>query len=141
MSEEFQRPVPRPRPESRPFWEGCRNEQFLLQRCNHCSTINWFPRDYCVQCGHAEFTWQPASGRGELETFSIVYRAMNPAWESELPYMLGMVKLDEGIRMATRIESHHGEETKIGSRVRVKFVPVAEGFKLPYFQLDESGSA
>lgn len=134
---EYQRPIPRPSPESRPFWEGCRNGQFLLQYCNACGALNWFPRDYCVDCGHHGFTWKPSTGRGVLETYSIVHRPMNEAWKSEVPYMLGMVKLDEGIRMVSRIESHHGEDTALGAPVRVKFVPVSEEFMLPHFELQE----
>lgn len=132
---EFTRPIPKPKPESLPFWKGCREEQFLLQYCDACGRINWFPRDYCVGCGGHRFTWKPAAGEGILETYTIVYRAMNPAWESEVPYMLGMVKLKEGIRMVTRITSHKGEDTPMGAKVRVKFVPAGKDIKLPFFEV------
>ena len=131
---EFTRPLPKVKPESKPFWDGCCNEQFLLQHCDACQRINWFPRDYCVNCGADKLTWKPASGDGVLETYTIVYRAMNPSWQSEVPYMLGMVKLREGVRMVTRIVGHQGEDTPMGAKVRVKFVPEGD-MKLPFFEV------
>ena len=138
---EYKLPIPQPRPESRPFWEGCKEDKFLLQSCNACNTINWFPRSHCVACGADRFTWKPASGRGVLETFSVVYRPMNAAWASEVPYILGMVRLEEGIRMVTRIVSPRGEETPMDSPVRAKFVQIGGGMKLPFFEvIEQSGS-
>ncbi len=131
----FKLPIPQPRLDSVKFWDGCKHDQFLLQYCNACGTINWFPRDYCVNCGKPEFTWRPAAGTAVLETYSIVYRAMNPAWESEVPYMLGMVKLDEGIRMVSRIVGHQGEDTALGTKLKVIFVPAGEHMKMPYFEV------
>ena len=139
---EYKLPIPQPRPESRPFWDGCKQDQFLLQCCDSCEKINWFPRSHCVACGGDKFIWKPASGRGVLETFSVVYRPMNAAWASEVPYILGMVKLEEGIRMVTRIVSSMGEDTPLGCPVRATFVQIGGDMKLPFFEvIDPSGGA
>jgi uncharacterized protein len=134
---EYKLPTPQPRPESIPFWDGCNEGKFLLQYCDDCGTINWFPRTHCVKCAGSQMTWKPASGFGVLETFSIVYRPMNPAWASEVPYMLGLVRLAEGIRMVTRIISSLGEATPMGCAVRVAFVSIGENMKLPFFEVVE----
>ena len=132
---EYKLPIPQPKPESRPFWDGCKEDKFLLQYCAGCGKLNWFPRAYCVACGGDRFDWKPATGRGVLETFSVVYRPMNAAWASEVPYILGMVRLEEGIRMVTRIVSPHGEKTPMGCAVRVIFNPIGAGMKLPFFEV------
>ena len=135
---DYKLPIPQPRPESMPFWDGCKQDKFMLQYCDACGKLNWFPRTHCVKCGKDKFTWKPASGDGILETFTIVYRPMNPAWASEVPYILGMVKLAEGIRMVTRIISTQGEATPMGCAVRAAFIPIGDGMKLPFFEVVNS---
>lgn len=131
---EHARPLPIPSPESEPFWEGLRHDKFLLQHCRACARINWFPRAYCMQCGGDAFDWRPASGRGRLETFSVVYRAMNEAWKSEVPYVLAWVRLDEGPMMVTRLVSNDLDSLAIDAPVEVRFVDSGGGFKLPFFE-------
>jgi uncharacterized protein len=130
----YSRPLPVPSPESEPFWQGLRDDRFLLQHCRACQTINWFPRAFCRNCGVDDFDWRPAIGRGVLETYSIVYRAMNEAWKSEVPYILAWVRLEEGPRMVTRLVRKGDLQPKIDAPVEVRFVNVGGGFKLPYFE-------
>ena len=133
---EHGRPLPVPSPESEPFWEGLRRDVFLLQHCAACGTINWFPRIACLACGAADLDWRPASGRGKLKTYSTVYRAMNDAWRSEVPYILAWVTLEEGVTMVTRLIKNGEGEPRLDAPVSVRFLDVGGGFKLPYFQED-----
>jgi len=128
------RPVPQPSLESKPFWEGCNEGRLLMQYCDHCTKLNWFPRSYCAHCGAEDFTWKEVAGTGILETYSVVYRPMNEAWASEVPYVLAIVRLDEGVRMVTRILCEKGTEPHMDARVKVRFVPVGEGFQVPFFE-------
>lgn len=131
---ENSRPLPIPSPEGEPFWEGLRQDKFLLQHCCDCERINWFPRAYCLQCGGDVFDWQPASGLGRLETFSVVHRAMNEAWKSEVPYVLAWVRLDEGPKLVTRLVTTDLDSLTIDAPVKVRFVDAGGGFKLPFFE-------
>ena len=128
------RPVPRVSPEAEPFWEGCRNGQLLLQTCKHCGRINWFPRSFCYRCTSPEFEWMQSKGRATLESYSIIYRAMDEAWVSEVPYTLALVMLAEGIRMTTRLIHPVGRVPTIDGPVTVRFTPIDGGFVLPYFE-------
>ena len=130
----YSKPLPIPSPEREPFWDGLRHDRFLLQHCNRCATINWFPRAFCYVCGHDSFDWRDASGKGILETYSIVYRPMNEAWKTEVPYVLAWVKLEEGIKMVTRLIMTDGHEPRIDAPVVVRFVDAGGGFKLPFFE-------
>ncbi len=131
---EYRRPLPVPSPESMRFWEGCQQSQLRLQHCTDCGTINWFPRAFCVTCGSDQFEWRLASGVATLETYSIVYRAMNEAWKSEVPYTLAWVRLAEGPRMVTRLVHDRSVEPFIGATVRVCFERLNEQFSLPFFR-------
>ena len=131
----FSRPLPVPSPESLPFWQGCREGRLLLQHCEQCATINWFPRAFCLKCGSAAFEWRPAIGTATLETFSVVYRAMNEAWKSQVPYTLAWVRLAEGPRMVTRLVHPVGFVPEVGANLRVYFEVLNEEFSLPFFQV------
>jgi uncharacterized OB-fold protein len=128
------RPLPRVSPEAAPFWDGCKIGQLLLQTCKQCGRINWFPRTFCYRCASPEFAWIAATGRGKLESFSIVYRPMDESWASEVPYTLALVLLEEGIRMTTRLIHPVGHLPTIDGSVIVRFVPIEGGFVLPYFE-------
>jgi uncharacterized protein len=128
------RSLPKPSPEALPFWEGCGRNVLLLQYCEVCGAINWFPRHFCFNCDSSALDWRPATGLGTLETYSIVHRPINEAWKSEVPYTLAIVKLDEGIRMFTRLLDPPGKAPTIGARVAVRFVEVATALKAPFWQ-------
>lgn len=130
----FSRPLPVPSPESLPFWQGCREGKLLLQHCGNCATINWFPRAFCLACGSADLDWRPASGLATLETFSVVYRAMNEAWKSQVPYTLAWVRLAEGPRMVTRLVHLVGSVPEVGADLRVHFEVLNDEFSLPFFE-------
>jgi uncharacterized protein len=131
------RPLPRVSLEARPFWEGCKQGLLLLQTCQHCGRINWFPRAFCYHCASSDFRWDRACGRARLESYSIVYRPMDESWASEVPYTLALVMLEEGIRMTTRLIHPADRKPTIDGPVTVRFVPIEGGFVLPYFEEQE----
>ena len=45
-----QKSLPKINPVDRPFWEGARNNKFLLQKCKSCGKVQFFPRVACVDC-------------------------------------------------------------------------------------------
>jgi uncharacterized OB-fold protein len=128
------RPLPLLSQEALPFWEGCLKDQLLLQHCCDCGAINWLPKSFCARCSSDRLTWKEASGDGVLESFSIVYRPMNEAWASQVPYILALVWLKEGIRMVTRLEMEKGRIPTIDGPVRVYFVDIGDGFKAPFWR-------
>ncbi len=124
---------PRATAEAVPFWEACDRDELVLQRCARCGDINWFPRSFCRTCSGADLRWEPASGAGTVETFSVVHRPMNESYRDEVPYVLALVKLDEGPTFLTRIVGTTALATAIGDRVTVRFIETT-GHRLPVFE-------
>lgn len=128
--------LPAPSEDSRPFWEGCNAENLLLQRCAACSHVFYFARRLCPACGATELAWEASSGRGTIYSFSEVHVAFQgPAWNSQLPYTVVLVDLEEGPRMLSRWLVTDAALPVIGQRVRVRF-PSVSGQKLPFFSSD-----
>jgi uncharacterized OB-fold protein len=127
---------PAPTDESRPFWEGCNRGELLLQACESCSHVFYYPRFLCPRCGSTKLAWKPASGRGTVYSFTHVEVSFyGPQWESQVPYTPVLVDLDEGARMLSRLVGPDRDKVKIGDRLRVEFVEF-EKQKLPFFSIE-----
>ena len=129
-----QRPVPVPSPTTAPFWEACKAESLLLQRCMGCGHIQFYPRSICTACSSDELQWSAASGMGSVYSHTTVYRALVPGFEDDVPYVVAMIELDEGVRLLSQVVSCEPADIFIGMRVEVVFENAAGGMAIPKFR-------
>ncbi len=129
------RPLPIKTHEAMPFWEGCNRGELLLQHCDKCNSIQWFPRAYCRECSNQTFHWAKASGKAKVVSSSIVRRPINPSFAAMVPYVIAIVELDEGMRMMTNIVDAADRVIKAGDRVEVEFERQNEDTVIPVFRL------
>ena len=73
MTEPAELPAPAPQPnlETQPFWDATAEGRFLLLRCENGHVI-WYPRFLCPECRSTETSWEEASGRGTVYTYTVV---------------------------------------------------------------------
>lgn len=95
------KPVPKPTPETLPFWESTKARAMQLQQCADCARFVFYPRTICPACHSLRLEWKPASGKATLASF-IINRRPSPAFEGEQP-IIALVDLAEGVRMMTNI--------------------------------------
>jgi uncharacterized OB-fold protein len=100
MSDRPSKVVPRPSPETQPFWDGCAAGELRLQCCRPCDAFFFPPRPFCPRCLSADVGWETTSGHGTLHTYVISHRAA-PGFDA--PYAIAVVQLDEGPRMMSNI--------------------------------------
>lgn len=132
--------LPHPTVDSQPFWDGCQREELMLQHCAGCGHVFYYARRLCPACGGTALSWQASSGKGRVWSYSQVQVAFQgPHWQSQLPYTVVLIDLDEGPRMLSRWLGPSGELPQVGQRAQVSF-PEVQGQRLPYFQSAE-GSA
>jgi uncharacterized OB-fold protein len=67
------------------------------------------------------------SGRGRLFAWTVVRHAFLPAFADEVPYVPGLVALDEdpAVRIVTRIVDCDPEQLRFDQSVRVVFRPLS----------------
>jgi uncharacterized protein len=116
---EYNKPLPKPTPTSRHFWEAAKRHELLLQHCTGCGAFIYYPRDRCPQCLSDRLEWERVSGRGKLYSYTIVRRASTRSFADQ-PYVLAIVELDEGPHMTTNLDAPP-EKIKIGMPVTVYF--------------------
>jgi uncharacterized OB-fold protein len=86
------------------FNEALAEGRLTIQSCHNCGKPNMWPRYRCPYCQSADLGWKEADGKGTLVSWSVV-RAVPPnGFEDELPYGLGVIKLDEGVQLLARLE-------------------------------------
>ena len=126
---------PRPTPLSEPFWEATRSRQLVVQRCERCGRAIWYPRERCPFCLDDRLRWTASAGTGRVYTFNVMHRAGNPMMAEEAPYVLALIDLDDGYRMASNVTGCAPEAVRCDLRVRVAWeVELSDGRRLPTFQ-------
>lgn len=68
---EYHKPLPKPTPTSRPFWEAARRHELSLQRCAACKAYIYYPRDRCPHCFSDRLGWERLSGRGKVYSYTV----------------------------------------------------------------------
>ena len=110
------------------FWA---KGELRLQRCAECNTWRHPPRYRCAACGSAEVTWDLASSRGRVFSWTITHRAVDPAFEP--PYAIVVVELDEGPRLVGSLAGIGLSDLRLDLPVVVVLEPVSENIALVSF--------
>lgn len=134
MSEQVKRAVPVPTVETQYFWDQCREGVFNLERCTACGHPQFYPRGICSACYSSDVEWVQAQGRGEVISFTIVRRAFAPAFADKVPYVVALVRLEEGPQLMTHIVDGPPDQVAIGMEVEVDFEQIGDGIALPVFR-------
>jgi uncharacterized protein len=135
MANPYSGPVPKPTPETRPFWEAAKRHVLLIQRCGDCGTHYFYPRPLCPHCLSRNVSWVEASGRGRLHTFVINHRPPRN-FPIQGPVIIGLVALAEGPRLMTNIVGVEPDPAKLrcDMPVEVVFEDITEEISLPKFK-------
>lgn len=117
-----------------PFWEAAAEGRLLIQRCGACGDAVFYPREICPHCWADSLEWDEASGKGTLDSFTVIHKPGHPGWGPAAPYVLGLVRLEEGPVMLSHILSTPPfEEVAVG--MALQFAPTDVGGRvLPLFK-------
>jgi uncharacterized OB-fold protein len=129
------RPLPIPTAETAHYWDAALEGTLKIQYCRACARHQFYPRRFCTQCLSEEIEWIKASGFGRVYTYTVCHVAGHPAFETRVPYAIGMVELDEGVRMLAGIVASELDRLAIGARVQVCFERASPEIALPMFRL------
>ncbi|SDI09515.1 hypothetical protein SAMN05192534_12125 [Alteribacillus persepolensis] len=133
MADHSGKNFPTPTKETAPYWEGCRNHQLVIQQCPKCEYYQFYPRMMCTHCSHGYMDWVTVSGNGRVISFTVIRRPISPAYKAEAPYVVALIKLDEGPTMMSNIVECEPEKVFIGMKVNVVFEDWSEDISIPKF--------
>ena len=88
-----------PSPDAEAFWEAADRGELVLPWCCDCNDFFWYPRSVCPSCGGRPVEWRPAAGTGTIYTFCITHNSGLPHLRDRVPFVTGLIDLDEGPRI------------------------------------------
>lgn len=125
--------------------EALKNDKLLGLKCQQCGHINVPPKMVCGNCASPDMEVMELGGKGKIQTFTTV-NVTSEGRESEVPYTIVMVELDDGPWIMGNLgDIDHKTTTMelIGKRVKMKDNLVFPGDKYsagegarPYFHLE-----
>jgi len=130
----YDKPLPAMTGLTKEFYDWCAKGELRFQRCKCCGAWRHIPREICAECSSFDWEWAQSSGRGTVFTWTVVERALHPAFGKATPYAPVVVELEGGVRLLTQLTDVPPAELKIDMPVQVDFKAVTDGVTLPYFR-------
>ncbi len=140
--------------ENEAFFQYCAQGDFRLQKGKKSGLLRYPPTTACPWSRDREYDWVSVEGRGAVYSYAEVHHGIQPAFKERTPYMVLLVELDtqrgepsaeEGLRIIGNLVTLDGElappevvrTVGIGTRVRMVFSAVSDGFSIPQWIIDE----
>jgi len=132
MTTEYAKPLPEITEDNRPFWEGCKRHELLLQKCTGCGHLR-YASPTCPECWSMEHEWVQSSGKGAVYSWIVVHQRYSRAFENDLPYNVAIVELEEGPRLTTNLVGIRNEDIRPGLPVQVTWDDATDEITLHKF--------
>ena len=131
---EYKKPLPAISSLNQSYWDGLKQRELRLQCCDDCGKIWYPPAPFCPGCWSHHFTWQRASGRGQVNSWVVFHQAYFSSLRDDVPYNVAEVELDEGPRLLTNLIAVDNADISVGMPVEVVFDDVTEEVTLAKFR-------
>jgi uncharacterized OB-fold protein len=102
------------------FYKRLSQKKLMAGKCIKCSKLHLPPRPICDNCYGQEFEWVEISGKGKLLTYTTIHIAP-VQFQALAPYTVGIVQLENGLKLPGMISNVAAEQLKIGMNLTVDF--------------------
>ena len=102
------------------FYKHINQGKLLGGKCKKCGKVHLPPRPLCDNCYSKEFEWTEIPARGKLLTYTIIYIAPTQ-FQSLTPYAMGIVQLENGLKLPGMIKGVAQEQIRIGMDLIMEF--------------------
>ena len=118
--------------DNRWWWEQVAGGVVTIQRCTNCHTLRHPPRPMCSECRSLDWDFIPASGKGTVASYTVLYHPQFPGYD--YPLTIVLVDLEEGTRMTAGLKGCDPADVDFGMAVTLFIHEDADGFKIPMFR-------
>lgn len=94
-------------------------------KCLQCGHVQFPPRRVCAKCKKTSFAKVILNDEGKLVTFTVV-RVASDRFALQTPYVVGVVELNDNVRVTTQIVDTEVDKVEIGQKVRLVFRRIQE---------------
>lgn len=89
-------------------------------KCKKCGEVSFPPRLVCPNCKSQEFETVRLNDEGKLVTFTII-RVASDKFFGTTPFAVGIVELNDNVKVTTQIADVNFDQLKIGQKVKLVF--------------------
>lgn len=106
------------------FYKELKKGVFTTTKCNKCNKLFWPPRYICPHCLSDGLEWVKLSGRGKIYAFTEIRHGLSAWMENYAPKLVGVIEIQEGLKIVSWIEDAKFEDLKIGMEVQASHLEV-----------------
>lgn len=139
-----EKPLPLIDAESREYWERAAAGEFVIQSCDECGELQFYPRSVCRHCWSDSVSFIEHDGMGSVYSFTVNHIPGAAGYAEETPYVVGLIELAAGesnpsgrpVRMTSHLVNCATEDIEVGMPVQVTFRDIQEEpqIALPVFE-------
>ena len=119
---EYAKPLPAPNPDTKPFWDACKDHELRAQQCSACGRFRCPPQGVCLSCYSCDFEWAKLGETGTVCSFVVVHYVSVPAFAGDIPYVIAQITMDgtdNQVILTSNVIDCPWETVKVGRAVRV----------------------
>ena len=102
------------------FYKFTQQCKLMAGKCLKCGKMHLPPRPLCDNCYSTNFEWVEAPKNGKLLTYTVIHIAPTQ-FQNLAPYAVGIVELQNGLRIPGMIQGASQDQLKIGMPLTVDF--------------------
>jgi len=102
------------------FYKFMSQKKLMAGRCLKCGKIHLPPRLLCDNCYGQQFEWVQILGKGKLVTYTVIHVA-SQQFQALTPYSVGIVELEDGLKIPGMIPGLTQEQLKVGMELTLDF--------------------
>jgi uncharacterized OB-fold protein len=100
--------------------------RLAAKKCKSCKTVNFPPRQICMECGASDFEDYVLPRDGEVYSYTIVAEGSTASEYAEEakasgPFPIAIVKLSDGTKVMGQVTDCELKEMHVGMKVRMTF--------------------
>ena len=130
----YEKPLPVLTKLNRPYFEGAKQRELRMQRCDQCGFVRFPASTHCPKCLGGQSSWIQMSGRGRVWSFIVMHQKYFKTFADDLPYNCAMVQLEEGPIMMSTIVGTPATSICCDLPVEVVFEDATEEITIPKFR-------
>jgi uncharacterized OB-fold protein len=104
------------------FIDSLKKGELKSLQCDKCRLAFAPPRLVCPECHNQDLNVIKLNGRGEVTTYTIIHYPPSPFFAPDVPYVVGLIRMEEGPQFMARIREIEPKEVHVGLKVRGSFV-------------------
>lgn len=116
-------------PSTQRYWREI-PQRYRLEagKCAKCGKVHFPPRVICDKCRGRAFETIRLSDEGRVVSFTVI-RTPPSQFKTLSPYALGLVELNDGVKLMCQIADCDLEQLSIDQKVRIEFRKIQEDGK------------